>query len=401
MSLSQPVSESSPPLAGIAPESPRGVSPEILLSQVRNTAPFIFEDKMRAEADPSLHHLRTLQELATQKSSVELNHVEYFRLCLSAHHATVATFVPTDVDNQIRFRLWHPTLPVATLVEMAQIVLESHDWDSCRVSTRWVRSPRSGIILSGHHGEWFSTAAGAYGSLRKREPATAQRLMDAILAEMNCHAQVFEDFREVRDGIGLLKTATLIAHNLGDLDRVMDQWNLPQNDPLRLAAFKAGHEDLGRFGGVLQRAGGLNKAYMADENHRHFALREAKPLRKSADLLLPMGPFFDDWGKTVARHTELTPEQVGLVTECLVNGWERQQKVAAGGNPPVGYARSLAGILDAFPGGFAKLGRYIPARVERSLKAGPLRALCAISKTRFEEQWAKSALTWIKEHKGA
>jgi hypothetical protein len=57
----------------------------------------------------------------------------------------------------------------------------------------------------------------------------------------------------------------------------------------------------------------------------------------------------------------------------------------------VGYARALAGILDAFPGGASALARYLPARVERRLRAGALRALIGVPQSRFEQQWAAHA----------
>src|SRR5438046_876031 len=114
---------------GTNPESapffpPRGVSPSILLAQTKNTVPFIFDrDFLTAPARENsyLHALLELDKSVTAlarsgdagtplKTSPQLTHSQYFELCLAAHHATVASFVPTDVDNQIRFRLWHPAL---------------------------------------------------------------------------------------------------------------------------------------------------------------------------------------------------------------------------------------------------------------------------------------------------
>ena len=58
----------------------------------------------------------------------------------------------------------------------------------------------------------------------------------------------------------------------------------------------------------------------------------------------------------------------------------------------VGYARALAGMEQAFSGGLNRLTQYVPSRVARTLKAGPLRNLCAISRTRFESQWNQHGL---------
>src|SRR4051794_27751254 len=101
----------------------RGVSPQILLSQVENTVPFA----LRPEFNPELAFIRTLRQVQ-ETPNVELSHLEYFRLCLSAHYTTVASYVPTDVDQQIRSRLWDPSLPLDTVLEMAKIVTAAHDW---------------------------------------------------------------------------------------------------------------------------------------------------------------------------------------------------------------------------------------------------------------------------------
>ena len=375
----------------------RGIVPAILLQHVRNTAAFIFEEDFVSRFPPDesrYEHLAIIQRATTQRP---LSHLEYFELCLAAHHVSVGTYVPTDVDSQIRFKLWHPALPTGTLVAMAQTVLRSRAWDCRPMSTRWIASLKDPqLLISGHDGEWLSTAAGAYAALRKRAPEQAAEIAGAIVRELQKEAQLYRERCEAREGIGMLKIATLIAHNLGDLDRVLDLWNVGDEDPLKSAVYKAGHvaespagsREPGtetRFDGVLWAAGKLNKDCMAIENHRHFALRAARPLRKSSDLLLPIGPFFDDWGALVAAHPGLTPEEKGLVAERLIDGWER----LAG---PIGYARALAGMLENFPGGFQSLSQYLPAKLSRTLKSGPLRSLCAVPKKRFEEQWAQTAL---------
>ncbi len=211
----------------------RGVTPRLLLDQVRITAPFVFE----GDAWDAYPYAIVLREAAVRLRSereVELSHVEYFELCLAAHHATVGTYVPTDVDGQIRSRLFHPSLETATVVAMADTVLASHGWDCRPVSARWTTTPGTDRILSGHLGEWFSTAVAAYGALRTRDPARAEQMADTIVEEVHHHAEAFEALRGARDGIGLLKASAVIAHNLGDLDRVIELWSLAPDDPLRL-----------------------------------------------------------------------------------------------------------------------------------------------------------------------
>lgn len=353
----------------------RGIHPKLLREQVENTAPFLSIGRTSAP-----NWLKPL--FANFEDSDSFDYGSYFELSLCAHFATVATFVPTDVDSQIRFKLWNPSLPTEVLIQMAKLTLATCEWDFRSVSARWITSPKK-QVLSGHYGEWFSVAAGAYGALRKRAPDQAAELAAAILREVQREAEIFSEFKTARDGIGMLKAATLIAHNLGDLDRVIDLWNLPEDDALREAVYKSGHPSVSAK--TLLEAGNLNKAFMAVENHRHFALRKPWCLRRNAEFLLPIGPFFDGWGARLARHPELRPEEIGEVAEALVEGWERLKG-------PVGYARALAGILENFPGGPNELSRHVPARIARTLKSGELRSLCSVSRVRFEEQWKHRAL---------
>lgn len=359
---------------------PRGISPSTLIDQIRNTAPFLWS------AAPAVPYVDFIREVEGRE---DLTHFEYFRLCVSAHWATVATFVPTDVDNQIRHKLWHPGLPIETLRAMAELALAARDWDARPLTTRFVED--AGFVLSGHSGEWFSIAVAAYAALRRRDPDLAARLAGAIVAEAQGEAALFARLRARGDGLNALRASTLIAHNLGDLDRVIEMWNLPADDPLREAAFKLGHPtekgQPARTGwrGDLVAAGELNQAHMAAENHRHFALRKPKCLRRSIDLLLPTGPFFDDWGKRMAAHPALSREDVAEVVLALIEGWERLPET-------VGYPRALAGVREGFRGGLTELARYLPAKRARQLQAGPLHTLMSVSRARFEQNWQSFGL---------
>lgn len=368
----------------------RGVTPAILLEQVRVTLPFLFGEPVVPET-PYTATLLATDRLLRLQPDYDLSHARYFRLCVSAHWATVASFVPTDVDNQIRFRLWHPALDTSVILEMKDTVIESAHWTIRPLSTKWVACPDTCRTLSGHDGEWFSIAVGCYGALRNRAPAEAAEIRDLILAEMEREAKLLERLAQKGDGISMLLAAGAIAHNLGDLDRVVDMWHLPETDELKRAAYKAGHEGEG----WLVIAGKLNKLFMADENPRHFSLRGPKCLRRSPDLLLPACPFLDEWGGIVGKHPALADEERAEVAEALIDGWEwlANKRKAAG---PVGYARALAGIADKFPGGFSALCDFLPARVAKRLRTGTLRTQCAVERERFEEQWRRMALNALR-----
>jgi len=84
---------------------------------------------------------------------------DYFALCLAAHHATVATFVPTDVDTKIRGVLWHESRDPEVLRPMLRLALASRSWTEEGISIRAIRG------VSGHNGEQWSAIAGGLGRL--------------------------------------------------------------------------------------------------------------------------------------------------------------------------------------------------------------------------------------------
>lgn len=349
------------------------IKPADLLAQVRNTAPFLFDGP--APRDPRLRYINVLRDYDGRA----LTPSEYYELCLSAHWATAGTFVPTDVDNAIRWKLWQD---VSTNLVLAQIekVLEAADWDFTPVTGRRIAVP--GGWLSTHEGTWFSVAVGAYAAAKAaKRHERAKDVLDAMLKEAERERAAFAALVDAGDPLPVLKATALIAHNFGDLDRVADQWELPPDDALKAALYDAAKPGSPLFGGLLGWAGELNKRWMGADNHRHYPLRAPRGLRRSADLLIPVGPFFDDWGRAVARHPALSREDVAEVVRALIDGWTRMHE-------PVGYARALAGILEVFPGGRQALGKLLPGADRRMLESGPLKAALDVDQRRFEAQWA-------------
>lgn len=325
----------------------------------------------------------------------ELDHFEYFRLCLSAHYLSVATPVPTDVDNQIRQKLWPKQLPLETTLQMADLVLECYDWDSRPISARYVYGAKGSDfedeILTGHRGEWFTVACGAYCAMKQYDSIDAkeklQELFEAIEDEVELHSEIFGSLWKAEEGLACLIGSASIAHNFGDLDRVMDMWRLDIADPLRLRFYKLAatpydaEGDL-RYKGRLWTAGELYKetidgSSMALENHRHYALRAPRTLRESPAYLVPNGPFFDDWGSSVARGLKDRPEALAEIVETLKAGWERQPK-------SVGYGRGLCGIFEEAPG-------------YRFFTTDPAHATLSVSRDVFEKRWHKAALAALDD----
>lgn len=319
-----------------------------------------------------------LREFA-ENPGADLTHFEYFRLCLSSHYLTVATPTPTDVDNQIRLKLWPKQLPTETVLRMAQLTLESRNWDFSLVTRRLSHG------LSGHLGEWFTVACGAYCGIAhykdKRLAQCRQEIFQAIEEMTERHSEVFGRLMREKQGLECLKASAPIAHNFGDLDRVMDQWELEPFDPLRLKFYKLAIKPFDADGklrhqGRLWVAGELYKSTietssMAMENHRHFALRKPRCLRSAPDLLIQTGPFLDDWGRRVASALKDRPEDLLEVTQALELGWSRLPGT-------LGYGRALRGIQEVAQ---VALSSKIPKDSEQQLA----------------EKWNEAALFWIDE----
>jgi hypothetical protein len=405
------------PQSGHTATFPRGIAPETLLSQVKNTMPYLFEpatvETPLGELAPArvLREFESTTEVGTTPPSLSpsLSHFEYFRLCLSAHYLTVATPVPTDVDNQIRQKLWPAELPLEIALQMADLVIESRRYDFTLLTSRYVYgadgSEWEKVPLTAHAGEWFTLSCGAYCALkqylnRDEQDLAAkkrQELLDLIADEVNKQSEVFGSLWRSGEGVKSLRAAANLAHNFGDLDRVMDMWALSTDDPLRRDFYKLGSLPFDsngklRYKGRLWVAGELYKSPIADgktessmalENHRHFALRKPKCLRRKHEYLIPMGPFFDDWGRLIGREfseQEAPSKDLLEVVEALKHGWDRAPKT-------VGYGRALRTILEVHP------GLEIP-----SLPKGDWRrAVLTVPQDRFEKKWGEEALRLMDE----
>lgn len=312
------------------------ISPENLLSLVWNTAPFLRPQGGKPATEGFLKILHS----GGQAEELQ----DYFALCLACHHATVATYVPTDVDSKIRGLLWLESKEAAVLHLMFDLTIEFMAWDLSLVSARTVNVPGFGIV-SGHNGEHFSVLAGAHGRFMELGDAEyAEKSAAVIDAELKREADAFAATLVRRDGeIDVLKLAMSIAHNLGDLDQGIGFW---RKGPLLAASrqrfHRLGHENTAPYGGTLRTAARLYSETLASEGHRHYPLRGVKNLRRSPDLLLPLSPFLDDWGATIARHPLLDHAARVETVEALVNGC---RKIAG----QTGYFRALAGFREAAP----------------------------------------------------
>jgi hypothetical protein len=206
------------------------IGPSTLISQVRVTAPFLEPQLPAAEpgrlielgdsADGFLRILANWENILRPNLNPEEQLQDYFALCLACHHATVATFVPTDIDTKIRGIVWRESRDPEVLRPMLRLALTARGWTEDGISIRAVRG------VSGHNGEHWSAIAGGLGYLLELgEIVAAQEAQVAIETEIDREQAVFDECAAERDGeLDLLRLSMTMAHNRGDLTQGMGFW---------------------------------------------------------------------------------------------------------------------------------------------------------------------------------
>ncbi len=366
-----------------------GIAPNILLHHVENTAPFLFQKELDTTGEKRAY----LEKLIFYKKNLNLlkniDLAEYFYLCLAAHWTTAGTFVPTDVDNQIRQTLLNHEVIGKYIARMAKYTIESWSWDYQQVTNRKAYNANTSEVMSTHEGTWLSVAIGAYCALNKhQQPKLALEVADVILAEITKEEKLLIDLREKRDHINFLRSTALMAHNFGDLDRVIDQWKMPMDDPFRKRIYKLGHILNENYNPILVYAGQVNKEFLSVENHRHMSMRQAKCLRRSHQFLIPVGPFMDQWGRVLGESTELTNAEKGEIVFHLFDGHKRQDQA-------FGYVRAFKGMMDALPDGLQSLERDIPFDVVQTIKQSAFYKSARSSKEDFENSFKKKLEVFV------
>jgi hypothetical protein len=354
------------------------ITPETLLSQVRSTAPFL--DARLPAREPSrlvelsgspdgfLRVLASWENILRDGLTLEEQLQDYFALCLSCHHATVATFVPTDVDTKIRGILWRESRDPVALRPMLRFALDARGWTEEGISIRAVRG------VSGHNGEHWSAIAGGLGRLLELgDTQSADEALAAIEAEIDREQAVFDVVsQEAGAELDLLRLSMTLAHNRGDLTQGMGFWK-------HTAVIAPVQDHLSTRGRFAQAVHIYQHTGLSAEGHRHYPLRPVKPLRRSPATLLPLCPFLDEWGGVVAQL-----EDCHEVLEALVTGCQKVQGQQ-------GYYRAIAGMRAAGASAFDRAAARMSNGAQRLLRGAELRKLVDVPRASFESMMRKRA----------
>jgi len=287
----------------------------------------------------------------TEKPSEE-DRIRYFSLCTASHFATVGSYVPSDVDSKIRGHCWYDRSE-QVIVEQYEILKQSLTWDASKVSKRVMFI--DGKALSGHDGEGLGSLMGAWGAfLRMGDTNRAREVEERVTMELTREAAVFDKLCRSKPSpqsdAALLKVIAIVTHNVGDVDQGLSYWSNETMTPYMQEKYqkfhRLSHERFERFGGSYGKAKTVYSKLLSAEGHRNYPLREAKCLRQHPDLLLPINPFLETWGRQIATHSSLSHLDRVSVVRQLLRGCDNSNRAWCVPNQ-IGYYRALYGVASA------------------------------------------------------
>lgn len=382
------------------------IDPDNLIGLVQNSVPYIFTKENQKEGSISeifekypekgwLYILNSylLEDREGAEQTKAVKWYEYFLLCLSAHWGSVMTFVPTDVDNKIRIKLWNDTEKRTVVEKMVQAVLLVPKWDMTCVSRRTFSEVEFGN-LSGHNGEYLTVLGGALGGcLNRGWQDLADMIEKKIDEELIRENQIFKKLIALNGHeIDVLKVSAIITHNVGDLLRAVGMWTCEISLIIRYKKKIMMLMKKNGDGFYFYEAGLIYKEFSVNDNGRHLALREPKFLRNSEEYLLPIGPFFEEWGEAIGRNPVLKESDIISIINALLDAAERTplQK---------GYTRALAGMNRTLPKGLKEFDKKIQKQGLKTLKLLKIEEESKISTESYYQRLSKKVRTYLKEIK--
>ncbi len=151
---------------------------------------------------------------------------------------------------------------------------------------------------------------------------------------------------------------------------------------------KLSHERSERYGGEFILAKSVYKELLSSEGHRHYPLREAKCLRNIPDVMLPLGPWFEQWGRLVAMHPRLSYEDKLIIIKQLLRGCDSTSRGWCVPNQ-VGYYRALNGINSVH--NLDRIAKDLDKDCVNVLKSHEVRMHLGLSEKIFAEKLAMKA----------
>lgn len=371
-----------------------GIEQKILHNHLQVHCNYIFDlQRFSPENEP---YVELLHRVADQSQQI----LDYYRYATAVHWVSAGTFVPTDLDIHIRFKLFREAMAapdgLQQLESIAAFLLTVIDWDVRKISRRVLRFDSGKLELSTHQGEWLLMTACCYRALKQlgcKNEALLKTLADALRVEAFQELELLKvTFRDLSPLVSLEASACL-AHNLGDFSRVEQLWPEGKGDAITGILDELVSK---KYAALIQTNLKLYSECLAPENHRHLGLRQVKALRSKVDLIPGYGPCWDDWGLRVAKHPELSDEDRAEIVESLYHSWVR---LIDSGPKCVthSYPRAVSGIFENQKGGANTLLKLLPVKTAKEIRTGVFHTLVQTQRARFEAQWSNRALKIIRE----
>ena len=148
--------------------------------------------------------------------------------------------------------------------------------------------------------------------------------------------------------------------------------------------------------GLFGKAKLLYSKLVSAEGHRNYPLREAKCLRSHPDLLLPLAPWLENWGRQVGSHLALSEQDRVLVVKQLLRGCDSHSRAWCVPGQ-VGYYRALYGISTVLD--LDKLAtRDLEKDCRAVLKGHDMRAQLAMTDEMFATKLGRLARELLGSH---
>ena len=162
---------------------------------------------------------------------------------------------------------------------------------------------------------WSVIAAGLGRCLEVGCTAPAEEAQAAIEVEIDREQAVLDTVCDAPDAeLDLLRLSMTLAHNRGGRTQGMGFWR-------RTALTAPIMEHLSERGRFALAVRIYQHTGLAAEGHRHYPLRPVKILRRSADLLMPLCPFLDEWGRRlVAAAAAFAAGYGGIAAVAMATG---------------------------------------------------------------------------------
>src|SRR5690606_1470874 len=102
--------------------------------------------------------------------------------------------------------------------------------------------------------------------------------------------------------------------------------------------------------------------------------------RKSHGFLISVGPFMDEWGKSLGESDKLDFGAKAEIVTALFDGFKREKEA-------FGYARAFGSLVRSLPEGLKSLEAHLPFDLVADINKSEFLNISKCSKAEFEKSY--------------